>query len=171
VKIENASASLMTVNGQPRKSDEKVSTRDSGDFAQVLASASSTTVAKTAGTGSPASQGKVSVENYRNDLVNVAKADNSEAEKLLEYNTSNTFHPLIDISGWPSVRYSVTGELQTPESTAYFAHVNASAVKERMALVQAERSQGTPAAEILDKVLAFNSALPSRFKEMANIFY
>ncbi|WP_156882695.1 hypothetical protein [Pseudomonas sp. CF161] len=171
MKIENASASLMTVNGQPRKSDEKVSTRDSGDFAQVLASASSTTVAKTAGTGSPASQGKVSVENYRTDLVNVAKADNSEAEKLLEYNTSNTFHPLIDISGWPSVRYSVTGELQTPESTAYFAHVNASAVKERMALVQAERSQGTPAAEILDKVLAFNSALPSRFKEMANIFY
>ena len=171
MRVENGSISLLRGNGQLQKSEEAISGANGVTFAQVLESASAKATTKTLNEDNLVSQPSVSIDNYRADLVNVAKADGGEAEKLLQYNTSSTFHPLIDISSWPTVRYSVTGELQTRESMAYFAQVNTTAVKDRMALVQAERSQGTPAAEILDKVLAFNSALPSRFKDMANIFY
>lgn len=171
MKVENGSISLLRGNGQSQKSEEATSGANCVAFAQVLESASAKATTKTLNEDNLVNQPSVSIDNYRADLVKVAKADGGEAEKLLQYNTSSTFHPLIDISSWPTVRYSVTGELQTRESMAYFAQVNTTAVKDRMALVQAERSQGTPAAEILDKVLAFNSALPSRFKDMANIFY
>ncbi|MGE6473334.1 hypothetical protein [Serratia proteamaculans] len=171
MKIENGSLLLLRNNGQSQKFGEAVSGASSVSFAQTLEFASAKATTKTLSVDNLVSQPSVSIDNYRADLVNVAKADDHEAEKLLQYNTPNTFHPLIDISSWPTVRYSVTGELQTRESMAYFAQVNTTAVQDRMALVHAERSQGTPAAEILDKVLAFNSALPSRFKGMANIFY
>ncbi|MDN2698820.1 hypothetical protein O0882_21105 [Janthinobacterium sp. SUN073] len=110
---------------------------------------------------------------YRKRLVDSAKADPAEAEKLLAINTApdNGAFPLIDISNWPTVRYSVSGELQTPESEAYFAGVAASASKARVELLQQERAKGTPPAEILDKVLALNSALSPRYKAMANIGY
>ncbi|NBF01245.1 hypothetical protein GV819_02960 [Pseudomonas sp. Fl5BN2] len=78
---------------------------------------------------------------------------------------------MIDISNWPAVSDSVIGEAQTPESMKYFAQINASSMKEGTALVQTARAKGTPAAEILDKVLALNSQLPSRVKDTANIFY
>ncbi|ATD63740.1 hypothetical protein CNX70_09965 [Janthinobacterium svalbardensis] len=106
-------------------------------------------------------------------MLDSAKADPAEAEKLLAINTApdNGAFPLIDISNWPTVRYSASGELQTPESEAYFAGVAASASKARAELLQLERSKGTPTAAILDKVLALNSALPPRYKVMANIAY
>ncbi|MBB5610887.1 MULTISPECIES: hypothetical protein [unclassified Janthinobacterium] len=111
--------------------------------------------------------------NYRAQLLNAAKADPVKAEKLLAFSTapeSGAF-PLIDISQWPAVRYSVSGELQTPQSQAYVSETAASAAKARDALLHAERSKGTPAAAILEKVLALNSALPLRYKAMANIGY
>lgn len=173
MKIENVFSVPLTVDEQTRKLNGKVSEAGAPSFEKVLAAASVTSNAtvKNVEAKSFAAQPKVSVDNYRRDLVNVAKADESEAEQLLDFNTSSIFHPLIDISSWPTVRYSVTGEVQTPESMAYFAQVGAAAVKDRAELVRLERGNGTPAAQILDKVLAFNSALPPRFKEMANIFY
>ena len=143
---------------------------DKKSFAQVFASvteAAATTLASKQDVA-PASGG-----NYRNRLLDSARADPQEAEKLLAFNTapdSGAF-PLIDISNWPTVRYSVSGELQTPESEAYFAGVATSASKARLDLLQQERAKGTPPAEILDKVLALNSALPPRYKAMANITY
>ncbi|KAB8041693.1 hypothetical protein GCM43_17065 [Janthinobacterium aquaticum] len=106
-------------------------------------------------------------------MINSAKSDAMEAEKLLAYNiapNSGAF-PLIDISNWPTVRYSVSGELQTPESEAYFSDIAKMASTARTELVQAERSKGTPTADILEKVLALNAALPPRYKAMANISY
>lgn len=41
----------------------------------------------------------------------------------------------------------------------------------RTALIDAERAKGTPALYILDKLLNLNSALPERYKQMANIPY
>lgn len=141
-------------------------------FAEVYASVTeSATTAAASKHGVPA-QADIA-GNYRNKLLDSARADPAEAEKLLAFNTapnSGTF-PLIDISAWPTVRYSVSGELQTPESEAYFAGVAASASKARVDLLQQERAKGTPPAEILDKVLALNSALPPRYKAMANITY
>ena len=137
-------------------------------FAAVTESAPTTVAGKQ---GAATDVGTAS--NYRSKLLDSAKADPLEAEKLLAINTApdNGAFPLIDISNWPTVRYSVSGELQTPESEAYFAGVAASASKARAELLQLERSKGTPTAAILDKVLALNSALPPRYKAMANIAY
>jgi len=137
-------------------------------FAAVTELAATTVVGKQ---GVPADAGVAG--HYRSKLFDSAKADPAEAEKLLAINTApdNGAFPLIDISNWPTVRYSVSGELQTPESEAYFAGVAASASKARVELLQQERAKGTPPAEILDKVLALNSALPPRYKAMANIGY
>lgn len=110
---------------------------------------------------------------YRAHLGKIASTDAAQAKELLATHTSADYGsmPLIDISNWPTVRYSVSGELQTPESEAYFAQVATSARQARADLVQTERQKGTSDAAILDQVLAFNSNLPPRYKDMANIFY
>ncbi|MGY5956400.1 hypothetical protein ACUY4R_002259 [Kosakonia sp. BK9b] len=110
---------------------------------------------------------------YRLALLALAKKDPSQAEELLSANVSpdKEAFPLIDFTEWPTVRYAVSGELQTADSEAYFARVSAAAFTIREAIVSAERAKGTPAFSILEKVLALNSALPERYKAMANIQY
>ncbi|WP_368771233.1 hypothetical protein [Enterobacter cloacae] len=96
-----------------------------------------------------------------------------QAEALLAANLPKEGEPLpvLDFSGWPLVRYALSGELQTPESEAYFQNVTSAATILRAAIVDSERANNTPAIAILDKLLNLNGALPERYKKMANIPY
>lgn len=174
MSIENKLVSTFAVNQQAKNSPIRpASNNGNKSFSDVFASVKNLPP-------TPSNTNKVqsdtpisSTNNYRTHIINSARADSAEAEQLLAFNTApeNGAFPLIDISNWPTVRYSVSGELQTPESEAYFSEISKSASKARTELVQSERSKGTPAADILEKVLALNSALPPRYKAMANISY
>lgn len=76
----------------------------------------------------------------------------------------------MDVTHWPAVRYAVSGEVQTPESVAYFHRISAAAAI-RSAITDAEGAKGTSSFHILEKILLLNSALPGRYKAMANIQY
>ncbi|MDU8360100.1 hypothetical protein [Pseudomonas syringae group sp. J309-1] len=165
MKIDNGLNTLLTNGVQTQKVDNNVQGSKSSAFADVLASASVTKTATSANVATAAPQ----ASDYRSVLVSSAKQDDAHAEKLLGDVTSGSYYQLINVSEWPTIRYSVSGELQTPESKAYFESTSASALIDRTELLNAERAKGTSAAEILDKVLAFNTSLPSRFKDMAGI--
>lgn len=106
-------------------------------------------------------------------LLSAAKQDPLKAEQLLSANISadKGALPLMDFANWPAVRYAVSGELKTPESEAYFQSISAAAATLRSAIAEAEQAKGTPVFHILEKILALNSALPERYKAMANIQY
>lgn len=165
MKIDNGLSTLLTNGVQTQKAANSVQGSKSSAFADLLASASVTKTVNSANVTTATPQ----VSDYRSVLVSSAKQDDAHAEKLLGDFTSGGYDQLINVSQWPTIRYSVSGELQTPESKAYFESTSASALIDRTGLVNAERAKGASAAEILDKVLAFNSSLPSRFKDMAGI--
>ncbi|MCL6745030.1 hypothetical protein [Kosakonia sp. R1.Fl] len=110
---------------------------------------------------------------YRLQLLSTAQKDDKKAEELLLANISpdKEAFPLIDFTEWPIVRYAVSGELQTVESEEYFNNISTAAAIIRSAIVDCERAKKAPTFSILEKVLALNSALPERYKAMANILY
>lgn len=110
---------------------------------------------------------------YRLQLLSTAQTDAKKAEEMLLANISpdKKAFPLIDFTDWPIVRYAVSGELQTAESEDYFNNISSAAATIRSAIVDCEHAEGTPTFSILEKVLALNSALPERYKAMANILY
>lgn len=125
----------------------------------------------------------LSSENHRTDalspfihrlhLLSFAQSNPGNAEELLAAHLpkEDGTLPLLDFAEWPQVRYATSGEPQTPESEAYFYKMTAAANVLRASLIDAERAKGTPALYILDKLLNLNSALPERYKKMANIPY
>ena len=110
---------------------------------------------------------------YRLELLFAAQQDSAKAEQLLSANTpaEDEAWPVMDFTHWPAVRYAVSGEVQTPESEAYFHRISAAAATIRSAITDAERAKGTSSFHILEKILALNSALPERYKAMAHIQY
>lgn len=110
---------------------------------------------------------------HRLHLLAFAQSNPGNAEELLAAHLpkEDGTLPLLDFAEWPQVRYATSGEAQTPESEAYFYKMTAAANVLRAALIDAERAKGTPALYILDKLLNLNSALPERYKKMANIPY
>jgi hypothetical protein len=111
---------------------------------------------------------------YKELLLKRARESDAVAEELLGYNIDEgvVFNSgLIDISRDPIITYSVSGELVTDESKAYYTAVSKYAVTSRLNILRAGRDAGTPAAEILEKIIDFDSALPKRYKDMANISF
>ncbi|QWS84734.1 hypothetical protein FCG87_013700 [Enterobacter hormaechei] len=106
-------------------------------------------------------------------MLSVARRDPKQAAALISacHPEAGKPLPLLDFSGWPEVRYATSGELQTPESEDYFQKISSAATLLRAAIIDAEQQKNTPAFYILDKVLSLNSALPERYKKMANISY
>ncbi|EQB7355699.1 hypothetical protein ACYTK3_002768 [Enterobacter kobei] len=102
-----------------------------------------------------------------------AQSNPGNAEELLSAHLpkEDGILPLLDFAEWPKVRYAASGEDQTRESEEYFRDMTSAANLLRTALIDAERAKGTPALYILDKLLSLNSALPERYKKMANIPY
>ena len=110
---------------------------------------------------------------HRLHLLSFAQSNPGNAEELLSAHLpkEDGILPLLDFAEWPKVRYAASGEDQTRESEEYFRDMTSAANLLRTALIDAERAKGTPALYILDKLLSLNSALPERYKKMANIPY
>ena len=110
---------------------------------------------------------------HRLHLLSFAQSNPGNAEELLSAHLpkEDGLLPLLDFADWPRVRYVGSGEVQTPESEKYFREMTSATNLLRSALIEAERAKGTPALYILDKLLNLNSALPERYKKMANIPY
>lgn len=110
---------------------------------------------------------------HRLHLLSFAQGNPGNAEELLAAHLpkDDGILPLLDFADWPRVRYAASGEVQTPESEKYFRKMTSAANLLRSALIDAESAKGTPALYILDKLLNLNSALPERYKKMANIPY
>ena len=110
---------------------------------------------------------------HRLHLLSFAQSNPGNAEELLSAHLpkDDGILPVLDFADWPRVRYAGSGEVQTPESEKYFREMTSATNLLRSALIEAERAKGTPALYILDKLLNLNSALPERYKKMANIPY
>ena len=110
---------------------------------------------------------------HRLHLLSFAHSDPGKAEELLSayLPTDDATLPLPDFADWSRVRNIASDEMQAPEAVDYFHKMTAAANVLRTALIDAERAKGTPALYILDKLLNLNSALPERYKKMANIPY
>ncbi|MCU6335707.1 hypothetical protein KW823_04100 [Enterobacter quasiroggenkampii] len=110
---------------------------------------------------------------HRLHLLSFAQSNPRNAEELLSANLpkDDGILPVLDFADWPRVRYVGSGEVQTPESEKYFREMTSATNLLRSALIEAERAKGTSALYILDKLLNLNSALPERYKKMANIPY
>ncbi|MGC6097813.1 hypothetical protein [Enterobacter quasiroggenkampii] len=110
---------------------------------------------------------------HRLHLLSFAQSNQGNAEELLSAHLpkDDGILPVLDFADWPRVRYAGSGEVQTPESEKYFLEMTSATNLLRSALIEAERAKGTPALYILDKLLNLNSALPERYKKMANIPY
>ncbi|EOX7387408.1 hypothetical protein ACOMQZ_000532 [Enterobacter quasiroggenkampii] len=110
---------------------------------------------------------------HRLHLLSFAQSNPRNAEELLSAHLpkDDGILPVLDFADWPRVRYVGSGEVQTPESEKYFREMTSATNLLRSALIEAERAKGTPALYILDKLLNLNSALPERYKKMANIPY
>jgi len=74
----------------------------------------------------------------------------------------------LDLTDYPIIRYSSTGEIVNDETTLYFAKNMFSMQKQRTHLYESEIAKGTPPVKILEKILDFNDGLPQKFREMAN---
>jgi hypothetical protein len=88
-------------------------------------------------------------------LSRVAHADPSKAESLARDFAYGTDYPLLDCSDPSAERYVATGELRTPERDAAFSSQAAGVRAGRTALYESEKEKGTPAAEILDKIVDY----------------
>ncbi|EOV9654743.1 hypothetical protein ACN5L1_000269 [Cronobacter turicensis] len=106
-------------------------------------------------------------------VLSIASGDAVKAGELLSEHVvqEEETRPVLDFSGWPQVRYAVSGELQTAESQAYFHAVTGAASILCAAIVHDGQAQNTPGLYILDNVINLKSALPERYKAMANIPY
>lgn len=102
-------------------------------------------------------------------LLTKAERDPKVAAELAQ---GYAYHSLngqgIDMTDYPIIRYSATGEIVTEESSIWFERSLQHMQKERSVLYESELMKGTPAVRILEKILNFNDALPQRFRDMAN---
>ena len=102
-------------------------------------------------------------------LMQEAKADPDKASDLANlYAYDSLDGPLLDTTDLPIVRLSTTGEIYTPQMRLYYSQVRNAMQGERSALYESELAKGTPAVQILDKLLAYNDSLPAEFRRIAD---
>lgn len=89
----------------------------------------------------------------------------AELAQVYAYHSTNG--QLLDLSDYPIIRYSATGEIVTDESSCWFERSLQYIQKERSILYESELMKGTPAIRVLEKILDFNDALPQRFRDIA----
>lgn len=105
---------------------------------------------------------------WRQYLLDRAANDPAEAEDLARKYAFNSLNgQILDLSEYPTIRYSATGEIVNDESTAWFERNLQLMQKQRSELYESEMMKGTPASVVLEKILDFNDALPQRFRDMA----
>lgn len=101
-------------------------------------------------------------------LLKKAERDPKVAAELAQgyaYHSMNG--QVIDLTDYPVIRYSATGEIVTDQSSNWFERSLQSMQNDRAVLYESELMKGTPAIRILEKILDFNDALPQRLRDMA----
>jgi hypothetical protein len=112
----------------------------------------------------------VELARARNDILSLARTDPHAASKFAHDYTYNSLgSPLLDLSDRPNIRYSLTGELVTSKTQAYFQQISQAIQRQCDTLYRQEISKGTPAVEILEKIFSIHDSMPLRFREMLNI--
>lgn len=104
-------------------------------------------------------------------LSRAAHSDPADAEKLA-YGFSHTSDgALVNITDYANgtgpIRYTATDQPVTEENQARFNNLAQKILKERTDLYDTEKAKGTPAAEIVDKLIGFMKAQPTWYLEMS----
>lgn len=98
-------------------------------------------------------------QEFRRIALEDANLDPAFAEKVArQYAYDDSLEkggPLVDISSYPTMRYTYTGELVTDSNLAAFKAEAATARAGRTSLYEAEKANGTPDAEILEKLFRY----------------
>jgi hypothetical protein len=103
----------------------------------------------------------------RRHMLEAARADPQEAEKLAySYAHNSLAFALLDLTDSPNIRYSATGELVTPKTKQYFDTISQAMQRQCENLYRQEKSKGTPAEEILQKIFDFHDSMPRPFGDM-----
>lgn len=166
MKTENIAAlSVANQNNVRAVAGTEKRTAFAGLMADVQAKNGSLSVA---GNSQKSAADSVVQSDFRNSVVNAANASNKDGDTILN-GYLGLSGPLIDISGWPTVRYSHTGEIVTPESEAYYNNINQSRLQARQEIVNAGRAKGSSTADILGRILDLDHTMPARFKMLDGI--
>ena len=99
------------------------------------------------------------LQRWRQILVDNVRADPEEARKVADqmaHDQSFELHgPAVNITNYPNLTYSATGEPVTPENLAVFKREAAQVTAGRVALYDQEKAKGTPDAALVEKMLAY----------------
>lgn len=98
-------------------------------------------------------------QEFRRITLEDAKLDPAFAERFTrDYAYDDSLEkggPLVDISGYPSIRYTYTGEAVTDANLAEFKAEAGNARSGRIALYQSEKAKGTSDVEILELLFRY----------------
>jgi hypothetical protein len=78
-------------------------------------------------------------------------------------NSYETTGPLVDISAYPTMKYTYTGEVVTDQNLSEFKAEAAKVTEGRMAIYQNEKARGTPDAQILKKIFSYIDSQPNDY--------
>lgn len=145
----------------PEKMSQKILASQAADIAPQ-ATSTQVTISSTAQNLASQSVESPSQE-FRRAAIEDAKQDPALAEKIArEFAYDDSLEkggPLMDISNYPTARYSYTGELVTESNLATFKRQAADARVGRVELYQSEKSKGTSDVEILEKLFQYTDTL------------
>ena len=83
---------------------------------------------------------------------------------VLAYDPIET--PMLDVTDFPTIRVTATGEIYTPEMQRYCIKVWHAMQAGRSELYQSEVAKGTPDAKIVEKVYAYNDTYPEGYRRL-----
>lgn len=102
-------------------------------------------------------------------LVDEARADPAFGRQYLgQLAGVTTDGPMVDLSHPPEIRLSSTGEIWTDEKQAQYSALSAHVMQQRRDLINAGLADGSAPDEVLQRVYAFNDALPRWYKDGMN---
>lgn len=99
-------------------------------------------------------------------ILDEARADPEFGRQYLgQLSGVTTDGPMLDISHPPEIRLSSTGEIWTDEKQAQYAALSAHVMQQRRDIINAGLADGSAPDAVLQKVYAFNDALPQWYKD------
>jgi len=123
----------------------------------------------------PLNQERVSaVGRYRDAVIRNAEADPANAEKMAADLAHDTGYsetgPLMNISKFPQITYTYTGEPVTDENLAAFKSDAAKVSAGRLALYDQEMAKGTPNAQIIKKIFDYDDQQGKSYQQITGIY-
>lgn len=119
---------------------------------------------------SEANKSSFSPENKWVSLRDAAHAGSeSDADNIVSQIAYASDGVLVSLKDWPTLRHSNTGQVVTKEDMNYFNSEMESVRRGRIQLYESEKEKGTPAADIMDKMLAYMDSLPLKYQILAGV--